>query len=72
MEIQPFTIQIPDAVLDDLQQRLAAPRWPGEIPGSDWDYGSNLAYVQALTAYWHTRFDWRTQEKMLNTFHHYN
>src|SRR6185436_7511392 len=71
MNIQPFTIQIPDAVLDDLQQRLAATRWPGEIPGSDWDYGSNLAYVQALTAYWRTRFDWRTQEKMLNTFHHY-
>jgi len=36
MDIQPFTIQIPDAVLDDLQQRLAATRWPGEIPGSDW------------------------------------
>jgi len=29
MDIQPFTIQIPDAVLDDLQQRLAATRWPG-------------------------------------------
>ena len=22
-------------------------------------------------AYWRTRFDWRTQEKLLNTFHHY-
>lgn len=71
MKIQPFTIQISDAVLDDLQQRLAATRWPSELPGSEWDYGSNLAYVQALTAYWRTRFDWRTQEKMLNTFHHY-
>lgn len=71
MDIQPFTIQIPDAVLEDLQRRLAATRWPGEIPGSAWDYGSNLAYVQELTEYWRTRFDWRAQEKMLNTFRHY-
>jgi len=71
VEIQPFTIQIPDAVLDDLQRRLAATRWSGEIPGSAWDYGTNLAYLQGLVDYWRTKFDWRAQEQLLNTFHHY-
>ncbi|MGQ4810144.1 hypothetical protein NKDENANG_03592 [Candidatus Entotheonellaceae bacterium PAL068K] len=40
---EPFTIAVPDDVLDDLQQRLARVRWPDEIPGSAWQYGSNLA-----------------------------
>lgn len=71
MDVQPFTIQVPDAVLDDLQRRLAATRWSGEIPSSGWDYGTNLAYLQELVAYWRTSFNWRAQEQMLNTFHHY-
>src|SRR5215831_4405008 len=71
MDVQPFTIKVPDAILDDLYRRLEATRWPGEIPGSDWDYGSNLSYVQELVAYWRTRFDWRAQEQRLNAFQHY-
>src|SRR5437667_11757364 len=71
MEVTPFTIEVPDAVLDDLSRRLEATRWPGEIPGSDWDYGTNLGYVQALVDYRRTSIDWRAQEKRLNAFHHY-
>jgi hypothetical protein len=71
MDVQPCTIQIPDTLVDDLRRRLEATRWPGEIPGSDWDYGSNLGYMQELVAYWRTRFDWRAQEQRLNAFQHY-
>ncbi len=31
MEIRPFTIQVPQAVLDDLSERLARTRWPDEV-----------------------------------------
>ena len=71
MDVKPFTIEVPDAVLDDLYRRLESTRWPTEIPGSGWDYGSNLGYVQELVGYWRSRFDWRAQEKRLNAFHHY-
>ena len=57
--VQPFTIHVPDEVLADLRERLARTRWPGEIPGAAWDYGSNLAYVKELVDYWRTQFDWR-------------
>ena len=70
-EIRPFQIQIDDAVLTDLRQRLAQTRWPDEIPGANWDYGSNLTYIQELCRYWQTQFDWRAQEKKLNNFNHY-
>jgi len=71
MDVKPFTIEVPDAVLDDLRRRLEATRWPGEIPGSGWDYGTNLGYLQELVGYWRSGFDWRAQEKQLNAFHHY-
>ena len=71
MDVTPFRIYIPDAVLEDLRDRLARTRWPDEIPGSDWTYGSNLAYVKELVEYWRTEFDWRKQEEYLNSFDHF-
>lgn len=71
MEVRPFTIHVPDDVLDDLRRRLDHTRFPDEIPGAGWDYGSNLAYLKALVHYWRTDFDWRAQEAQLNRWHHY-
>ena len=64
--IAPYTIRVSDEVLRDLKDRLARTRLPGEIANSGWDYGSNLAYVRDLVAYWRDRFDWRAQERALN------
>ena len=71
MEISPFQVQVSESVLEDLRDRLARTRWPDEIPGSDWGYGSNLDYIKELVEYWRTEFDWRKQEKFLNTFDHF-
>ena len=71
MEVRPFEISVDQSVLDDLQVRLTHTRWPDEIPGADWDYGSNLDYIKELVEYWRTDFDWRAQEKKLNAFHHF-
>ena len=71
MEVRPFEIAVDQSVLDDLQVRLTHTRWPDEIPGAEWDYGSNLDYIKELVEYWRTDFDWRAQEKKLNAFHHF-
>jgi microsomal epoxide hydrolase len=68
---EPFTIAVPDEVLDDLRQRLALTRWPDEMPGTDWQYGTNLAYLKELLAYWQYGYDWRAQERLLNRFAQY-
>lgn len=68
MLAQQFTIQIDDDVLSDLQKRLQRTRWPDEIPGAGWDYGTNLDYLKQLVAYWRDAYDWRTQEQLLNSF----
>ncbi len=71
MAVQPFKIDIPDSVLEDLQSRLERTRWPDEMPGTEWDYGSNLDYVKELVEYWRTKFDWRAQEKLINSLAHF-
>ena len=69
--IRPFTIEIADDVLTDLSDRLARTRLPEQIPGTGWDQGANLAYVEELLAYWQDGFDWRAQERALNEFDHF-
>lgn len=64
--IRPFTLDIPQAELDDLQRRLAATRWPEKEAVPDWTQGSPLAKVQALVEHWRTRYDWRRAEARLN------
>jgi pimeloyl-ACP methyl ester carboxylesterase len=52
-------------------ERLARTRFPDEIQGADWDYGTNLEYLKELIAYWQTEFDWRDQEEAINKFSHF-
>ena len=69
--IEPFEIHVPDADLEDLRERLARTRWPDQIPGSAWDYGTDLAYLQELCSYWQEKYDWRAAEARLNGFPHF-
>lgn len=66
-----FRIAVPEAVLSDLQERLASTRWPDDIPGSGWQYGTSLAYARELVAHWQQVYDWRMQERLLNQFPQY-
>ncbi|GAB3959529.1 epoxide hydrolase [Actinoallomurus acanthiterrae] len=67
-EIHRFRIDVPQAQLDDLRDRLAATRWPDELPGVDWSYGVPAGYARRLAEYWRTGFDWRAAEARLNAF----
>jgi hypothetical protein len=66
--IRPFRIEIPQANLDDLHERLARTRWPDELPGVGWSYGVALDYMKELAAYWRTDYDWRRWEGKLNEY----
>ena len=66
--VRPFTVAVPDAVLEDLRLRLARTRLPDELDGADWDYGMPRGYLSELLAYWRDEYDWRAQEARLNAF----
>ncbi len=69
--IRPFTIDVPDAVLEDLHGRLRNTRWTEKEPVDDWSQGTPLAYVQELCAYWADTYDWRARETALNRFNQF-
>ncbi|HVY05071.1 MAG TPA: epoxide hydrolase [Burkholderiales bacterium] len=64
----PFSLHVSDAVLADLKARLAAVRWPDEVPGNNWKYGTDLPYLKSLVSYWKDEYDWRRHEAKLNGF----
>jgi epoxide hydrolase len=67
-EIQPFLIEIPQAALDDLQDRLRRAIWPDELPGVGDSYGQPASRIRALARYWLEDFDWRATEARLNSY----
>ena len=69
--ISGFTVAVTDGEIDDLHRRLAATRWPDQIPDTGWDYGCDLEWLQGLAAYWADGFDWRSQEDRLNSLDHF-
>ena len=67
-EITPFEINISDAEISDLKQRLANTRWANKETVEDWSQGIPLAYVQEVCEYWGKEYDWRDREAKLNRF----
>jgi pimeloyl-ACP methyl ester carboxylesterase len=67
-DVQPFRIDIPEADLSDLRQRLGAARWAGELPGVGWTRGIPRDYLRELAEHWRSGYDWRAQEARLNRY----
>jgi epoxide hydrolase len=66
--MEPFTIAVPDAVLDDLRERLGRTRLPNQLPDIGWEQGTELDYFVQLQRYWRDEYDWRKVEARLNAY----
>ena len=67
MSATPFTISVPDAAIDRLNDLLSDPVFQDEPEGyGQWHHGSPMADVKRLAKYWKDEFDWREAEKKLN------
>jgi pimeloyl-ACP methyl ester carboxylesterase len=69
--IRPFRVEVSDAALGDLQERLAHTRLPQPTPAEDWTYGTPNSYLSETVDHWRTEFDWRAQESRMNEFPQY-
>jgi pimeloyl-ACP methyl ester carboxylesterase len=67
-DIRPFRLEIPQADLDDLADRLARTRFTDDAPGGSGAYGVQLSEVQRLVRYWRDGFDWRAVEARINQY----
>ena len=66
-----FAINIAEADIDDLHNRLKGTRFPDAAANAGWSYGADLAFMKELTGFWLHEFDWRAHEKELNNFDHF-
>ncbi len=62
--ITPFTIDVPQADLDDLHERLQRTRFAPAVPGDSWEYGTPSSYLRSMVERWQ-EFDWRAVEARL-------
>jgi hypothetical protein len=69
--MEPFTVEVSQAVLDDLAERLARARWPEALDGPGWEDGTSPAFLRELVGWWQTGFDWRAQEAAINRYSHF-
>ena len=65
-DVRPFTLDIPQSQLDDLNARIDLARWPEKETVSDWSQGTPLAALQDFVGYWRNQYDWRRCEARLN------
>src|SRR3954466_10506002 len=69
--IRPFTIETPEAELEDLRARIAATRFPEKEPVDDLSQGVQRATMQALWRYWATEYDCHKCKARLKALPHF-
>ena len=66
--VEPFRLEVPQARLTDLYERLDRTRWPDELPGVGWAYGIPRDHVQELAHHWRHAYDWQAAQARLNAW----
>ena len=66
LSVSTAPVDVPEAVLADLRERLARTRWFDSFPDAGWSMGTDVDYLRGLVDYWRTDFDWYDTQRHLN------
>lgn len=66
-QLTPTRIDVPQAELDDVRERLARIRFTDQI-GDDGEDGTSVGRVRELVRHWLEEFDWRALEARINAY----
>src|SRR5262245_55456130 len=66
IDIRPFHVDIPEAKLSDLRDRIAGARWPSRELVTDRSQGVQLATIKELARYWAEEYEFGRIESRLN------
>lgn len=62
----PFSVEVPERDLEDLDRRLATTRFSLDIDNGDERYGVSTQRLRELINHWRGGYDWRAQERAIN------
>ena len=66
--IHPYRVNISNADLKELKERVQGTKWPDKETVTDHSQGANLSNMKELVKYWGTTYDWRKAEAKLNAY----
>lgn len=70
--VRRFEIHVPQTTLDSLMKKVKTATLPPQMPprdsASDWESGMDMKWLKGLQSYWVNSFDWRKQERLLNSY----
>ncbi|UXI20891.1 propionyl-CoA carboxylase beta chain [Sarcoptes scabiei] len=66
--LKPFRLNVSEEILTDLLQRLQKSRFINHLTLSRFHYGFNSKYLKQIQEKWINEFDWKTQERYINSF----
>src|SRR5262245_29768547 len=69
--MQPFQVDVPPSLLDDLSARLARTRWPLPPVLGGGESAEILDRIAELIATWRDGYDWPAAARRLNAVPHY-
>ena len=74
--LKKFSVNVPDAKVLAIRQRMASAVLPRQMPpaspsDSMWETGMDIAWLNRLRTYWVNQFDWGAAQARLNRFEQY-
>jgi pimeloyl-ACP methyl ester carboxylesterase len=68
---EPFTVDVPEHQLVDLDERLRRWRPPTGIDNAGWAYGAAPSLLKDLVDHWRHGYDWQRCQEQINSFPNY-
>ena len=74
--VKKFEIHVAQSRLDSVMARVADSQVPRRMPpmspgDTDWQTGMDVGWLKQLKSYWVKEYDWRKQERLLNSYPQY-
>ncbi len=70
MKIEPYRIEVSKEEQGELQRRIAATRWPGDLDNANWQYGCQEAALRRILDDW-AELDWEVVQEEMNELPHF-
>jgi len=69
--IKKFKVRVSNITLNNIYNKVKKYPWKDIKKMDGWLYGTNHKYLKEISKYWTTKFNWKKNEKKINSFSNY-
>ena len=66
--IKQYKISVPKSTLNNIYKKVKNYPWKDIQKLNGWTHGTNYKYLKSISKYWTSKFNWKKQEKKINSF----